>query len=173
MAFYRELDNIMNVVIGQLLLRNQNLCKLLYYYPECEDNFQYNPLAQPDIEDTSILLMEHIFPLPKNPDAETKKQAFVNVTLTGGDRMVENTGFRNLFLVFDIICHLDEWIIKDSYRVYKIAEEIDTMLNNQLITDIPIVNRVQYRAMAQRDYSNYFYGIQLIYNLQVSSNVSC
>ena len=172
MAFFNECDEILNSVIGENMLRNQNLCKLLYYYPDCDNKFQFDPIAQPDIRDTSILLMENIFPLPKNPDAETKKQAFVNVTLTGGDRMYENTGFRNLFLVFDIICHLDEWIIKDSYRVYRIAEEIDSMINN-VKTDWPIYNRPQYRSMEQRDYSNYFYGIQLIYNLQINSNVVC
>ena len=73
MAYYRELDDILNIVIGKYILRNQRLCKLLYYYPE-EDVFNYNPLAQPDIPDTSILLLKHIFPMPKSPDIETEQK---------------------------------------------------------------------------------------------------
>ena len=154
-------------------MRNQNLCKLLYYYSETQ-TFDYNPINQPDIDDTSVLLMKHIYPLPKLPNLETEQKGFLTVVLSGGDKNFNdvNTGYRRIYLIFDIICHLNQWIIQDSYRVYKIAEEIDKMFNYQQ-TDLPILGRPTYIGFKQRDYSNYFYGIQLIYGFLVNSNIEC
>ena len=130
MAYFEECDAILNNIIGEKILRNQTICKLLYYYPECAD-YSYDPLSQPDIKDTSILLMEHVFPMPKLPDLETEQKGYMTVTISGGDKYSydSNDGYRRINIIFDIIVHLKSWMIKDSYRVYKIAEEIDKMLN--------------------------------------------
>lgn len=171
MAYYRELDDILNIVIGKYILSNQKLCKLLYYYPE-EDILNYDPLAQPNIPDTSVLLLKHIFPMPKNPDTETKQKGFLTVVLTGSDEFSANQGYKKANLVFDIIFHLDAWIIKSSYRPYKIAEEIDMMFNNKFV-DLPIeTNPVSYNFKV-RDYSSQFYGLQLVYEITINSNVQC
>lgn len=173
MAYFEECDAILNNIIGEKILRNQNICKLLYYYPECTD-YSYDPLSQPDIKDTSVLLMEHVFPMPKLPDLETEQKGYMTVTISGGDKYSydSNDGYRRINIIFDIIVHLKSWMIKDSYRVYKIAEEIDKMLNYQQ-TDLPIVNRPIYYGFKSRDYSNYFYGLQLIYQFVVNSNIEC
>ena len=146
---------------------------MLYYYSDIE-TFNYNPLSQPNIEDTSILLMEHVFPLPKMPDLETEQKGYLTVVLSGGDNHADdsNSGYRRVNLIFDIICHLKQWIIQDSYRVYKIAEELDKMFNYQQ-TDLPILGRPSYVGFKQRDYSNYFYGLQLIYGFIINSNIEC
>jgi hypothetical protein len=171
MAYYRELDDILNIVIGKYILKNQRLCKLLYYYPE-EDVFNYNPLTQPNIPDTSVLLLKHIFPMPKSPDIETEQKCFLTVVLTGSNEISTNQGFKKANLVFDIVCHLDAWMIKSSYRPYKIAEEIDIMFNNKLV-DLPIeTNPVSYNFKV-RDYSSQFYGLQLVYEVTINSNVQC
>lgn len=173
MAYFEECDAILNNIIGEKILRNQNICKLLYYYPECTD-YSYDPLSQPDIKDTSVLLMEHVFPMPKLPDLETEQKGYMTVTISGGDKYSydSNDGYRRINIIFDIIVHLKSWMIKDSYRVYKIAEEIDKMLNYQQ-TDLPIINRPIYYGFKSRDYSNYFYGLQLIYQFVVNSNIEC
>lgn len=173
MAYFEECDAILNNIIGEKILRNQNICKLLYYYPECTD-YSYDPLSQPDIKDTSVLLMEHVFPMPKLPDLETEQKGYMTVTISGGDKYSydSNDGYRRINIIFDIIVHLKSWMIKDSYRVYKIAEEIDRMLNYQQ-TDLPIVNRPIYYGFKSRDYSNYFYGLQLVYQFVVNSNIEC
>lgn len=173
MAYFEECDAILNNIIGEKILRNQNICKLLYYYPECTD-YSYDPLSQPDIKDTSVLLMEHVFPMPKLPDLETEQKGYMTVTISGGDKYSydSNDGYRRINIIFDIIVHLKSWMIKDSYRVYKIAEEIDKMLNYQQ-TDLPIINRPIYYGFKSRDYSNYFYGLQLVYQFVVNSNIEC
>jgi len=171
MAYFNELDKIINNVVAEKILRNQNICKLLYYYPT-EKIYNYNPFSQPDIVNTSILLMEKVFPLPKMPDSNTDKSGYMTVTLTGGESSNDNQGFENVDLVFDLIFHLDTWFIKNGSRPYRIAEEIDRMFNNQQ-TDLPVNNRPIRVGFKQRDYSDYFYGLQIVYQLSVDSNIGC
>lgn len=179
MAYYEELNPILKNIIGEKFLRNQKLCKLLYYYPKDADldidnfsNFDYSVFSQPDIEDTNKLYMRHIYPLPKMPDAKTKQRVYMTVTFSGGYDMDINTGYRRITLVIDIISHLNIWCVKEGYRPLLIMAEIDKMLNNQL-TDLPIENKPISRGFQPRDYSNYFYGVQMLYTLYVNSNIQC
>lgn len=171
MAYYEELDEILNVIIGQYILTNQNICKLLYYYPKDYD-LSYDPLANEDIEDTSKLLLDCIYPLPKSPDAETEQKGFLTVVLTGGDYMRNQNGYRTVRVVFDIVFHLKSWIIKKSFRPYKILSELDKMFNNQN-PDLPIIGLSRYYDFNVKDYSSAYYGIQVIYDLTLNSNIDC
>lgn len=171
MAYFEELNDIVLGVIGEYLLRNQNLCKMLYYYPEtsCE---MYNPYTQPDIIHPEELLMKHIYPMPKLPDPVTDQKGYLTVTLTGGNSVDKNIGFRQVNVQFDIIFHLNSWIVKNGFRPYFVASELDKMFNNQQLT-LPIFNRSQFYGFRMKDYSSYFYGIQLIYTFYVNSNIPC
>lgn len=40
-------------------------------------------------------------------------------------------------------------------------------------TDLPIISKPVYVNFKQRDYSNLFYGLQLIYEITVNSNIEC
>lgn len=179
MPFYEELNPIIYGIIGRIFLRNQNLCKLLYYYPDKSDpnsptlaDLDYNVFAQPDIANTNQLFMRHIFPMPKMPDASTKQYTYLTVTLTGGYTPEDNINFKYVNLVLDIISHLDTWCVRGGCRPYYIMHEIDKDLNNQL-TDLPIYNKPWLIGFQPRDYSNYFYGYQVLYKLSVNSNVEC
>ena len=171
MANFAELNDIVMGVIGDYMLKNQHLCKLLYYYPD-DKTPNYNPFIQPDIPNTSELMFTHIYPLPKIPDAVVDQKGYVCVTLTGGHSMDENTGFRRVNVQFDIINHLNSWAIKGGLRPYYIANELDIMFNNTNVT-LPIVNKSQYCGFRMKDYSSYYYGIQLIYTFVIDSNINC
>lgn len=171
MPYYEELNTIVQNVIGEKFLRNQNLCKLLSCYPT-ETTMDYDPYAQPDIVNTNSLFMKHIFPMPKLPEASLEKTGYLTVVLGGGYEPEVNDGYRKINLLVDIIYHLDVWNIKGGYRPYKTMYEIDKMINNQL-TDLPIENKPYLRGFQPRDYSNYFYGFQLMYELSVNSNIIC
>ena len=97
---------------------------------------------------------------------------FLCAYFNGGYEPDSNLAFRNVVLNIDIICHLDVWNIKQRYRPYDIMHEVDVLLNNQL-TDLPIENRPFLRGFQTRVYSEYFYGIQMLYNLKVNSNIDC
>ena len=171
MAYYEELNEIVHNIIGEKFLRNQNLCKLLSCYPDVVD-YAYDPYKHPDIVNTNELYMKNIFPMPKKPDASLEKTGYITVVLSGGYETEVNTGYKRVNLLIDIIYHLDVWNIKGGYRPYKVMHEIDKMLNDK-ITDLPIVNKPFLRGFQPRDYSNYFYGFQVIYELLVNSNVTC
>lgn len=171
MAFFEELNGIVMGTLGEYILKNQRLCKLLYYYPD-DKTPNYDPFIQPDIEDTTQLMFTHVFPVPKLPDAVLDQKGYLACTLTGGNDVDKNTGFRRVNIQFDIIYHLKAWTIKGGFRPYFVASEIDKMFNNKSLT-LPIVNRSQYYGFRTKDYSSYFYGIQLIYELYVDSNVGC
>jgi hypothetical protein len=50
---------------------------------------------------------------------------------------VTNPEFRDNIIEFDIICHYDQWTLKDfQLRPYKIAAEIDSMFNEKHLTGI-------------------------------------
>ena len=179
MAYYEELSPIMDGIICEKMLRNQNLCKLLYYYPDSSDynknffpNFDYSVFEQPDIEDTSPMFMREIYPVPKMPDAKTEQKTYITVAVGGGYDPEVNSGYRNVSLLIDIICHLNAWKIREGYRPFLLMNEIDKMLNNKL-TDLPIENKPYSYGFQPRDYSNYFYGVQLKYNLIINSNIIC
>lgn len=170
MAFYKELNGILNLGTS-MLLSNENICKLVHYYPQQVD-YQYDPLAQDEVKNPSSLLMENIFPLPKIPDADTKQNCFIDVTVCGGEEVKDNPKYRRILIMFDIICHLDAWIIKNGFRPISIMEEIDSMFNLQR-TPLDIINKPIARPFIPKDYSNKFYGFQLSYEMIVNSNIEC
>jgi hypothetical protein len=52
-------------------------------------------------------------------------------------RNATNPEFRDNIIEFDIICHIDQWNMKDfSLRPYKIAAELDSMFDGQRLTGI-------------------------------------
>lgn len=179
MPYYEELSPIVSGVIGRIFLRNQKLCKLLHYYPDTSKHdssvlpvLNYSVFNNPDIENTNQLFMTEIFPIPKLPEVNTRQSTYLTVTLNGGYSPETNDKFRNVNLMVDIISHIDTWVVEEGYRPYLIMHEVDKGLNNQL-TDLPIVNKPYLIGFQPRDYSNFFYGFQLLYKLTINSNVDC
>lgn len=179
MAFYKELNDIAYSIITEKFLRSQNICKLLTCFPKYSDDnnkiFQssrYSVFDNPDLDDTSPLYMTSIYPLPKMPDAKTEQKMYLTLTISGGYEPDKNSGFRRVNLLIDIVCHTDCWCVKEGYRPYLMMNEIDMLLNNQM-TDLPIEGVPYSRGYQPRDYSNYFYGFQLLYELWINSNVEC
>ena len=172
MAYYEELSQIQNSVIASLL-NNQNICKLLYYYPEQID-MRYDPLAQPDVPNPNkTLLMTQVYPVPKTPDVELDQTCLLAVWLKGGDTMFDNKGFRKVIVVIDIICHLDCWIIKGGYRPMKLLNEIDQLFNYKKFEGINIINKIESLPFRAKEYSTKFYGYQISYEFQLPSMIGC
>ena len=163
MAYFSELNISINEIISRVL-NNQDLCKYLYYN-------EPDPLSKTDISDTSTLLLNNIFPLPKEPDAETDKISLLNVYFYSGKIGDLNKGFKCEYLVFDIICHLDIWMVKNGIRPYYISNKIDEIFNNKHIPLLGI-NKPIFDYWICKKYSNYFYGFNLMYKLYNNSNMS-
>ena len=73
-----------------------------------------------------------------------------------------NPEFRDNIISFDIICHFDQWQLEDfQLRPYRIAAEIDTMLNNKHLTGI---GTLQFLGANQMVLNDNLAGLSLMYS---------
>lgn len=141
-------------IITDLFLKNNNLKKLLHYTtPNC--------LTKPNLtEDESIALIgKNIKMVPKlYVDGSVLNYiiiSFDNFTQT------ENPEFRDNVVEFDVICHFDQWQLQDfQLRPYRIAAEIDTMLQNKKLTNI---GKLEFLGASQMIINDEYAGLCLMY----------
>ncbi len=118
------------ILIANMLLNNQDICKLVYYTSN-------NPLNEPDLTNPDILMNKNIRVVPKVPDELTEKGSFIVVLFNSFDVNEENEKTILTEIAFDIICPLDEWMINaESLRPFLIMGEINNMLNGLQIKGI-------------------------------------
>lgn len=142
-------------LITDLILRNNNLKKLLYY---TTNDAQTRPSLTP--EQTYSLFGKNIQIVPK---LEINKEV-LNYILINFDDFIPNgtnTQFRNNLIYFDIVCHYNNWYLKDfQLRPYRIAGEIDAMINERHLTGIGLV---RFMGAKQLSIDDEFAGITLMY----------
>lgn len=112
------------------MLTNDRLCKLLYYTDK-------NPLEKKNLtqEEKLTLFGKQIRIVPKL----YVDQPVLNYMIISFDNFLEssNPEFRDNIIEFDIICHFDQWQMRDfDLRPYRIAAEIDSMLDKKKLTGI-------------------------------------
>jgi hypothetical protein len=135
----------------QLVVNNQNLCKLLNYPVD-------NPFDESDIEDTTTLLFDRIFPFPKLPKLETTASSSLCVFFDDFRLGSDNKGTKEGTIIFNIIVHNDLWRMKGAgmLRPYSIMHELDTIFNNERVIGI---KKVQFGRMnfiyVNENYSGY------------------
>lgn len=111
------------------LLADQTLCKLLYYAGQ-------DPLGEPDIGDTSILLEKQIRMTPKYNPAELD-YSVVNLVVQSGARDKQNEEFRSISLRCYVFVPIANWIIKsDNLRPFLILGELQEALSNKKINGL-------------------------------------
>lgn len=144
-------------IITNKIFKNTRLQRLLYY--TTPDALNKENLT----EDQQLELFE------KNIKIVPKLQidgTVFNYIIIGFDNFTpnpENPEFRNNFISFDIICHFDQWKLKDSFqlRPYRIAAELDSMLDKQHLTGI---GKLEFMGANHLIIDDEFAGISLIYN---------
>ena len=117
-------------IIVKHLCKNERLKRLLYYTTK-------DAIDKPDLNDEQMIQLfnKNIKLIPKlYVDGSVLNYLIINFdnfTQSG------NPEFRDNIVEFDIICHFDQWHLKDyQMRPYRIAAEIDSMLQNQRLTGI-------------------------------------
>ncbi len=142
-------------IIVEYLLKNDNLKKLLYYTSP-------DALVQPKLtEEQSIELFgKNIKIIPKlYVDHSVLAYIIISFDNFVGNRT--NPEFRDNVIEFDIICHFDQWNLGDfKLRPYRIAAELDTMLNNQRLTGI---GKLEFLGANQIILTDEFAGLCLMY----------
>lgn len=142
-------------LITSYLLKNERLKRLLFYTtPDCLD--------KPNLSDEETIGLIH-----KNIKIVPKLYvdgSVLNYIILSFDNFTENRTnpeFRDNIVEFDIICHFDQWNLKDfQLRPYRIAAEIDSMLNNQKLTGI---GRLQFMGANQMLLTDEYAGLCLMY----------
>ena len=141
-------------IIVEHIFKNNRLKKLLYYTtPDC--------LSKPNLteEQTQELFGKNIKIVPKL----TVDKSVLNYMIITFDNFTQskNPEFRDNVIEFDIVCHFNQWQMKDfQLRPYRIAAELDTMFHDQHLTGI---GTLQFLGANQIILTDEFAGLCLMY----------
>lgn len=143
-------------IITDYLMKNDRLKKLLYYNSK-------DCLSRPELtEDETIELFgKNIKIVPKlYVDGSVLNYIIVSFDNFTGNRT--NPEFRDNIIEFDIICHFDQWQLQDfQLRPYKIAAEIDSMLDGRKLTGI---GKLEFLGANQMILTDEYAGLCLMYS---------
>ena len=120
----------MNIIVDRIM-KNDRLKKMLHYTSrDCLDRPKLTD------EQTAELFGKNIKIVPKLY-VDGSVLNYIIVSFDNFSKNDTNPEFRDNIIEFDIICHFDQWHMKDfELRPYKIAAELDTMFNEQRLTGI-------------------------------------
>ena len=146
----KDMDIIVNHII-----KNDRLKKMLYYTTrDC--------MSKPDLteDQTFELFGKNIKIVPKlYVDGSVLNYIIISFDNFTGNRT--NPEFRDNIVEFDIICHFDQWQMKDfELRPYKIAAELDSMFDNKHLTGI---GTLQFLGANQMILTDEYAGLCLMY----------
>ena len=142
-------------IITNKMIKNTRLQRLLYY-------------TTPDALDKENLPEEEVYQLFKKNIKIVPKLyidgSVLNYIIISFDNFTTNATnpeFRDNIISFDIICHFDQWDLKDfQLRPYMIAAEVDSMLDGKHLTGI---GDLQFLGANQLVLNDEYAGISLMY----------
>ena len=142
-------------ILVNLFLKNDRLKKLLYYdVPKA--------LEQPNVPQDKALEMfgKQIKIVPKLK-VDQPEFCYIIISFDNFTQNMTNPEFRDNTITFDIVCHFDQWNLGNfALRPYKIAAEIDSMLNRKRLTGI---GQIEFLGANQIVLSDEFAGLTLMY----------
>ena len=151
---FLSMEKDMNIIIDRIM-KNDRLKKMLYYTSrDCLDR----PKLTDD--ETLSLFGKQIKIVPKL----YVDGSVLNYIIISFDNFVENREnpeFRDNIIEFDIICHFDQWHMKDfELRPYKIAAELDSMFNDKRLTGI---GKLEFLGANQMILTDEYAGLCIMY----------
>ena len=142
-------------IIVNMVMKNERLKKMLYY--TTRDCLNKPNLSQ---EQTQELFGKNIKIVPKL-QIDGSVLNYIIVSFDNFSTNNTNPEFRDNIVEFDIICHFDQWHMKDfELRPYKIAAELDSMFNNKHLTGI---GELQFMGAKQLILSEEYAGLCVMY----------
>ena len=118
-------------IIVNMIMKNERLKKMLHYTTR-------NCLSMPNLtEDESLDLFGKNIKIVPKLYVDGSVLTYIVVSFDNFTQNKTNSEFRDNIVEFDIICHFDQWHMKDfELRPYKIAAELDSMFNGKHLTGI-------------------------------------
>ena len=143
-------------IITSTLLKNERLKRLLHYTTK-------DCLDRPNLtEDQSIELIGKNVKLVPKLYVDGSVLNYIIVSFDNFTRNNTNPEFRDNIIEFDIICHFDQWQLKDfQLRPYRIAAEIDSMLDGKHLTGI---GELEFLGANQMILTDEYAGLCLMYS---------
>ena len=142
-------------LITRELLKNERFKRLLFYNSK-------DAMERPDLtQDESLgLINKNIKIVPKlYVDNSVLRYVIVNFDNFTPNRT--NPEFRDNIIEFDIVCHYDQWHLKDyQLRPYRIAAEIDSMIDKTHLTGI---GKLEFLGANQIILTDEYAGLCLMY----------
>lgn len=145
-------------IIMRKILANQNVLRLIYHNSE---DCLTDPACQVgDEEITEMLRTKQISNVPKIWIDKEKKN-YLRITFDSFTPNAENPFYRDHTVEVKIVCPFDTWDLGDfDLRPYRIAGEIDAMLDGKKFSGIGVLNFIN----ADQDiYDDYYGGLTLRY----------
>ncbi len=150
---FLSINKDMRLLVDKIV-SNDRLCKLLYYTDA--KALDHNKLTD---EQKVSMFGKNIKLVPKlYVDGSVLTYIIISF-----DNFVEsgNPEFRDNIIEFDIICHFDQWQLQDfNLRPYRIAAEIDSMLDKKKLTGI---GEIEFLGANQIILTDEFAGLCLMY----------
>ena len=144
----------MNIIVN-MIMKNDRLKKMLHY--TTRDCMNKPSLTE---EETLDLFGKNIKIVPKlYVDGSVLNYIIVSFDNFTGNGT--NPEFRDNIIEFDIVCHFDQWQMKDfELRPYKIAAELDSMFNDKHLTGI---GKLEFLGANQLILTDEFAGLCVMY----------
>lgn len=152
---FLSVDKDMSLIVNYIL-KNNRLKKLLHY--TTKDSLDRANLT----EDESLELFGKNIKIVPQVVVDGSVRNYIIINFDNFATNVSNPYFRDNLIEFDIICHYDQWPLQDfQLRPYRIAAELDTMLNGQRLTGI---GKLEFVGASQIPLTNDYAGLCLIYS---------
>ena len=118
-------------IITNAIIKNDNLKCLLYYTTkDCLNKPKLTESQTLELFDRNIKIVPKFY-------IGNEALSYIVIKFKDFSPNIINPEFRDNIIEFDIVCHYDQWQLKDfQLRPYRIAAELDTMFNNQHLTGI-------------------------------------
>ena len=145
----------MNLIVSAIL-KNERLKRLLHY--TTRDALNRKNLT----EDESLELFGKNIKIVPKLQVDGSVLNYMIVSFDNFSRNATNPEFRDNIIEFDIICHFDQWHMKDfELRPYKIAAELDSMFNGKHLTGI---GEVEFLGANQMILTDEYAGLCVMYH---------
>ena len=151
---FLSMEKDMSIILSRMM-SNERLKRLLYY--TAPDALERENITE---EQSYNLINKNIVFVPKNKVSPEVKN-FILISFDNFVPNLTNPQFRNNIVEFDILCHYDQWKLKDfQLRPYKIAAELDSILADTHLTGI---GRFEFVAASEITNNDEYAGLCLTY----------
>ena len=151
---FLSMEKDMGLIVN-MIMKNDRLKKMLYYTSK---DCMLKPKLTED--ETLSLFGKQIKTIPKLY-IDGSVLNYIIISFDNFSQNNTNPEFRNNIIEFDIVCHYDQWQMKDfELRPYKIAAELDSMFDGQHLTGI---GELQFLGAVQTVWTDEYAGLCLMY----------